>query len=75
MAHYRGTGEREDFIDACEQLIGTHTHEIEDGLGKLFTSLGWVSQYGAPLDGYINVKGKLVEIGDGAQSWINPALA
>jgi FkbM family methyltransferase len=56
-------------------LIGTHSHEIEQNLRNMFQGLGWVLQYDVPMDGYIMVDGKVVEVGDGAQSWINPALA
>jgi FkbM family methyltransferase len=56
-------------------LIGTHSHEIEDDLRKMFRGLSWTCQYDVPMDGYINVGGNVVQLGDGAQAWINPNLA
>lgn len=55
-------------------LIGTHSHEIEQGLRELFTGLGWRAQYDVPLNGRIRANGVELTLGDGVQVWINPAL-
>lgn len=55
-------------------LIGTHSHEIEEGLRSLFGALGWRCQYDVAMNERVRVDETIVEVGDGAQAWINPAL-
>jgi FkbM family methyltransferase len=56
--------------------IGTHSAEIEAGLRRLFSGLGWSCRYSIPLGStqLISVDGKeaLIPFEDGVQFWINP---
>jgi FkbM family methyltransferase len=55
-------------------LIGTHSHDIEEGLRRLFRSVGWSCQYDVAMNGRVRVEDAELELGDGVQVWINPAL-
>jgi FkbM family methyltransferase len=55
-------------------LIGTHSSDIEGGLRRLFTGLGWRAQYDFPLNSQLRVDQTAVTLGDGVQVWINPGL-
>ena len=55
-------------------LVGTHSGDIEDGLRRLFASLGWWAQYDFPLNAQVRVKDVVITLGDGVQVWINPTL-
>jgi FkbM family methyltransferase len=55
-------------------LVGTHSAEIERGLGKLFNELEWTCQYDVPMNGSVVVDSKVVTLGDGVQVWINNTL-
>jgi FkbM family methyltransferase len=68
---------RPDILDEKVKRInvGTHTHEIEAGLRELFTGRGWHCQYDFPLHGRVPVAGgSVLNLVDGIQLWINPAL-
>ena len=69
---------RPDILDEKVKRInvGTHSHEIEQGLRELFSGLGWQCQYDFPLHGRVRVKetDRVLNLIDGAQVWINPAL-
>ena len=55
-------------------LVGTHSSDIEDGLRRLFSDIGWRAQYDFPLNTQLRVNDTLVALGDGVQVWLNPAL-
>jgi FkbM family methyltransferase len=55
-------------------LVGTHSSEIESGLRRLFSGLGWRVQYDFPLNAQVRVNDTVITLGDGVQVWINPAL-
>lgn len=55
--------------------VGTHSHEIEAGMRELFTGLGWQCRYDFPLHGRVQaIGGRVLNLVDGIQLWINPAL-
>jgi FkbM family methyltransferase len=55
-------------------LVGTHSTEIEEGLRRLFASIGWQCQYDVPMNGQVVVDATVVTLGDGVQVWLNPAF-
>jgi len=77
-------GAEYDVLQACAGLlgervkrilIGTHSHEIEDKLRKLFAGGPWYAQYDIPMDGYMVAGSTRCQVGDGCQAWINTRLA
>jgi FkbM family methyltransferase len=55
-------------------LVGTHSSDIERGLRRLFSGMGWRTQYDFTLNTQLRVDQADVTLGDGVQVWINPAL-
>ncbi len=55
-------------------LVGTHSIDIEDGLRRLFSELGWRAQYDFSLNSELHINDAVVTLGDGVQVWINPTL-
>lgn len=55
-------------------LVGTHSSEIEHGLRRLFSGLGWRAQYDFPMNAQLRVNETVINLGDGVQAWINPEL-
>jgi FkbM family methyltransferase len=81
--HMDVQGEEFAFLSSAPQLlsrkvkrvlIGTHSEDIERSLRRLFTDLGWRSQYDVPMNGQALVGEAVVTVGDGVQAWINPTL-
>jgi len=71
-----------DVLTECVRMVnvGTHSHEIEQILRELFSTLEWQSVYDIPLN--TTVKARLgdaepqtIQFGDGVQVWVNPRLA
>jgi len=52
--------------------IGTHSHEIEEGLRKFFHELGWISTYDYGCQGKHMTEYGEIDFVDGVQGWINP---
>ncbi len=55
--------------------IGTHGTEIEAGLRKLFSDLGWKGVHDYPLGSESVTPWGAIKFQDGVQSWINSKLA
>lgn len=72
---------RPELIDQKVRMvnIGTHSHEIEAALRKLFRRLGWECIYDIPLGSKYPVRlgdrvAPVVQFGDGIQVWRNQRL-
>jgi FkbM family methyltransferase len=54
--------------------IGTHSHEIDQGLERLFTQHGWRNIHLYPAFAETETAYGLVHFNDGVQSWVNPRI-
>ena len=52
--------------------IGTHSTQLEKGLRKLFTKLGWRNRYDFPMGKEVSTEYGIIYFQDGVQSWTNP---
>ena len=52
--------------------IGTHSTQIEKGLRKLFTKLGWNSKFDFAMGKEAQTEYGIISFQDGVQSWTNP---
>lgn len=82
-------GTEADFLEAYPDVlqrqvrmvnVGTHSHDIERRLRRLFGGLGWQKLYDVPRKGEAWVRlGQAepvrVQFGDGVQVWRNPAIS
>jgi FkbM family methyltransferase len=55
--------------------IGTHSNDIEEGLRRLFRSMGWQPQVDYSCHSNVDTPYGTVSFVDGVQSWVNPRLA
>ncbi|SEC61115.1 methyltransferase, FkbM family [Rhizobiales bacterium GAS191] len=54
--------------------IGTHNHEVEEGLRCEMRGIGWQCVYDYPCLSTVETEFGPIVFGDGAQSWTNPRL-
>jgi FkbM family methyltransferase len=65
-----------DEIDrkVCRLHIGTHAHDLEQGLKETLGSHGWLCHVDYPCQSTTETAFGTVRFGDGVQSWTNPRL-
>lgn len=75
-------GEEFKVLDAARDMlgkvkrvhIGTHGHDIEENLRRLFLDLGWICEYDYPFNSQADTPFGRITFQDGVQDWINVNL-
>jgi len=52
--------------------IGTHNHEVEEGLRREMNGIGWQCVYDYPCLSTVETEFGSIAFDDGVQAWLNP---